>query len=73
MVRTLRRKVVFVNLDSFDHVGASEMEVMRLQRSPSWAEPCGKSFGTPKSNGTELILDHSGHVLEVSASIKPGG
>ncbi len=62
------------------HVGVSEMEVVRLLGKPSWIEPCGKSFGTPKPNCNEYIyrnsfaplipeyysvmLDSGGHVLD---------
>lgn len=60
-------------------LGTSEQEVLRLLGTPSWVEPCGKSFGTPKPNCTEYIyrnsfapvipeyhsvsLDPSGHVV----------
>src|ERR1700721_3671608 len=37
-------------------VGASDEQVLRLLGAPSWAEACGKSFGTPKPNCTELHL-----------------
>jgi hypothetical protein len=40
-------------------VGASESEVVKLLGRPSWIEPCGKSFGTPKPNCTELIYRNS--------------
>jgi hypothetical protein len=61
-------------------VGASKEQVVHLLGTPSWAEPCGKSFGTPKPNCTEYIyrnsfaplvpeyysvsFDTSGHVVE---------
>jgi hypothetical protein len=62
------------------HAGVSETEVVRLLGKPSWVEPCGKSFGTPRPNCTEYIyrdsfaplipeyhsvaLDNSGRVLD---------
>jgi len=62
------------------HLGASEAEVTRLLGNPSWTEPCGKSFGTPKLHCTEYIyrnsfaplipeyhavrIDSGGHVLD---------
>jgi len=61
-------------------VGASKEHVVQLLGAPSWVEPCGKSFGTPKPNCTEYIyrnsfapllpeyysvsFDTSGHVVE---------
>jgi hypothetical protein len=61
-------------------VGASNNQVLQLLGKPSWIEPCGKSFGTPKSNCTEYIyrnsfapllpeyysvsLDSTGHVVD---------
>jgi len=61
-------------------VGASDTEVVRLLGTPSWVEPCGRSFGTSKPNCTEYIyrnsfaplipeyyslsLDSSGHVVD---------
>ena len=61
-------------------VGASDKDVVRLLGRPSWIEPCGRSFGTPKPNCTEYIyrnsfaplvpeyysvsLDSSGHVVD---------
>ena len=69
------------------HVGASEMEVVRLLGKPSWVEPCGKSFGTPKPTCTEYIyrnsfapvipeyysvmLDSGGHVLDTYVYSSP--
>jgi hypothetical protein len=60
-------------------VGTSEGNVRRALGRPSWVEPCGKSFGTPKPHCTEYIyrnsfaplipeyysvsLDDTGHVL----------
>ena len=40
-------------------VGASDQQVVRLLGTPSWVEPCGKSFGTPKPNCTEYIYRNS--------------
>ena len=61
-------------------VGTSKEQVLRLLGTPSWVEPCGKSFGTPTPNCTEYIyrnsfaplvpeyysvsFDTSGHVIE---------
>jgi hypothetical protein len=61
-------------------VGAAKEQVEHLLGTPSWVEPCGKSFGTPKPNCTEYIyrnsfaplapeyysvsFDTSGHVLD---------
>ena len=61
-------------------VGASDTEVVRLLGGPSWIEPCGKSFGTPKPNCSEYIyrnsfaplipeyysvrFDNNGHVID---------
>lgn len=58
----------------------SQAEVVRLLGTPSWIEPCGLSFGTPKPDCTEFIyrnsfaplvpeyhsvsFDQSGHVVE---------
>ena len=39
--------------------GASSEQVLRLLGAPSWTEPCGKSFGTPKPNCTEYIYRNS--------------
>jgi hypothetical protein len=62
------------------HVGASQDEVKRILGTPSWTEPCGKSFGTTRPHCTEYMyrnsfaplipeyyavsLDDSGHVLD---------
>lgn len=40
-------------------VGASDQQVLRLLGTPSWIEPCGKSFGTPKPNCSEYIYRNS--------------
>ena len=40
-------------------VGASKEQVVHLLGTPSWVEPCGKSFGTPKPNCTEYIYRNS--------------
>jgi len=61
-------------------VGASDQQVQRLLGTPSWIEPCGKSFGSRKANCTEYIyrnsfaplvpeyysvsFDQSGHVID---------
>jgi hypothetical protein len=61
-------------------VGESKEQVTRLLGTPSWVEPCGKSFGTPKPDCTEYIyrnsfaplapeyysisFDTSGHVID---------
>ena len=58
------------------HVGASEMEVESLLGSPSWTEPCGKSFGTPKVNCAEYIYRNSFAPLipeYFAVRIGPGG
>lgn len=39
--------------------GASDQQVSRLLGPPSWTEPCGKSFGSPKANCTEYIYRNS--------------
>ncbi len=41
------------------NLGASSDQVVRLLGTPSWIEPCGKSFGTPKPNCTEYIYRNS--------------
>jgi hypothetical protein len=40
-------------------IGASDGQVLRILGTPSWVEPCGKSFGTPKANCTEYIYRNS--------------
>jgi len=42
-------------------IGASEREIQRLLGTPSWTEPCGKSFGggPPRPNCTEYIYRNS--------------
>ena len=40
-------------------VGASDAQVRNLLGRPSWSEPCGKSFGTPKPNCTEYLYRNS--------------
>jgi hypothetical protein len=42
-------------------IGASEGEIQRLLGTPSWTEPCGKSFGggPPRPNCTEYIYRNS--------------
>ena len=61
-------------------VGASDEEVRQVLERPSWIEPRGKSFGTPRPHCTEYIyrnsfaplvpesyfvsLDTSGHVID---------
>jgi hypothetical protein len=40
-------------------VGASEGQVRRILGTPSWVEPCGKSFGRRKPNCTEYIYRNS--------------
>jgi hypothetical protein len=61
-------------------VGASDEQVRQVLGRPSWIEPCGKSFGTPRPHCTEYIyrnsfaplvpeyysvsLDTSGHVVD---------
>jgi hypothetical protein len=61
-------------------VGDSSEQVTRLLGTPSWVEPCGKSFGRPRPNCTEYIyrssfaplvpefysvsFDTSGHVVD---------
>lgn len=60
--------------------GMSQAEVVRLLGTPSWSEPCGKTFGDPRPNCTEFLyknsfaplvpeyhsvsFDPSGHVVE---------
>jgi hypothetical protein len=69
------------------NVGASKEEVVRLLGTPSWIEPCGKSFGTPRPNCTEYIyrnsfaplmpeyysisFDTSGHVIDTYVYSSP--
>jgi hypothetical protein len=38
------------------NIGASSEQVVLLLGTPSWVEPCAKSFGTPKPNCTEYII-----------------
>lgn len=68
-------------------VGASEEQVQRILGTPSWVEPCGKSFGRPKPNCTEYIyrnsfaplipeyysvsFDTSGHVIDKDVYSSP--
>jgi hypothetical protein len=68
-------------------VGASDQQVVRLLGTPSWVEPCGKSFGAPKPNCTEYIyrnsfapllpeyysisFDTSGHVVDKDVYSSP--
>ena len=40
-------------------VGASDAQVRNLLGRPSWTEPCGKSFGTPKPSCTEYLYRNS--------------
>jgi hypothetical protein len=40
-------------------LGQSDQQVLRLLGTPSWIEPCGKSFGTQKPNCTEYIYRNS--------------
>ena len=69
------------------NVGASKEQVVRLLGTPSWIEPCGKSFGTRKPNCTEYIyrnpfaplvpefysvsFDTSGHVVDKDVYSSP--
>ncbi len=69
------------------HPGLSGIEVVRLLGKPSWVEPCGKSFGTPKPQCTEYIyrnsfaplipeyhsvmIDNSGQVLDTYVYSSP--
>jgi hypothetical protein len=39
--------------------GWSDNQVVDKIGKPSWIEPCGKSFGTPKQNCTEYIYRNS--------------
>jgi hypothetical protein len=40
-------------------IGAPPSEVVRILGKPSWIEPCGKSFGSPKPNCTEYMYRNS--------------
>jgi hypothetical protein len=44
---------------NYVQVGGSQADVVRILGSPSWIEPCGKSFGAPKPRCTEYIYRNS--------------
>ena len=50
---TINRRFVGVT------VGATDAQVRHLLGRPSWIEPCGASFGTPKPNCTEYLYRNS--------------
>ena len=41
------------------HAGLTDNEVLAVLGRPSWVEPCGKSFGTPRNECVDYIYRNS--------------